>query len=159
MGRERLRTLEGARGACLSETDGAASVEALIIVPVMTVFLVGVLEFGVLLHTKLQVEAGVHDASRYLARCNLSGSTCQDVARNLAVYGTVDSENAVPRTSDWSGEKVQIEPVSGTTSAGIDYTVWRVSTAFDYHGSPMVRLIGVDRMPLWAKHEERSIGQ
>lgn len=159
MGHKQPCTRKGVLGAAASETDGAALVEALIIVPVMTVFMVGILEFGVLLHTKSQAEAGVHDASRYLARCNLSSSICQDVAKNLAVYGRVDSESAVPRTSSWSSEPVQIEPVSGTTSAGVDYTVWRVSGAFDYDGSPMIELIGVDQMPVWAKHEERSIGQ
>ena len=146
-------------GRCLSETDGAALVETVIIVPVMTVFLVGVLEFSAVLYTKLQIETGVHDASRYLARCNLNSATCQEVAKNLAVYGTVDGHDAAARTSNWSGEDVQIQPISGTTSEGIDYTVWRVSTSFDYQGSPLIELIGVDAMPFWAKHEERNIGQ
>lgn len=142
--RHRVRTLT-------REEGGAVLVETIIVVPVMIVFLVGILEFGMLLFAKLQVETGLRDAARYLARCQPGFGCSQTTARNIAVYGNVAGSGNV-RVEGWGTGDITI-----SSAAGLGLPV-RVSTDFDYPGSPLIGFIGLASINVTAFHEDRYIG-
>jgi len=68
-------------------TEGALLTETLIVVPVITIFAVGILEFGNVFWQRHQVQVGVRDAARYWSRCRAAApfNTCSpEIAQNLA---------------------------------------------------------------------------
>ncbi|TPM03811.1 pilus assembly protein [Mesorhizobium sp. B2-3-11] len=141
---------------------GAVLAEALLIVPFVTLFSVGILEFGNMFWEKEQVETGLRDAARYLARCQpsnaLSGyvSQCSDtVARRIAYYGTSDPAATALRVPGWgpSGSAIVFATV---TRAGKPVTV--ASTSLAYSNSPLFGWLGLANLTIRAYHEERYIG-
>lgn len=142
------------------DEDGAVLVETIIILPVMIVFLVGILEFGALLYNKIQVETGLKDAARYVARCPAVsglGSTCDNddfiAARNLALSGSLNGGN--PRVPGWNIDDITI--TTDPDPIAVDGVV-QVSTSFNYPGGPLLGLINLDFIPVTAFHQERVIG-
>lgn len=133
------------------QESGAAMLETIITVPVMIVFLVGILEFGMLLFAKLQVETGLRDAARYMARCQPGFGCSQAIARNIAVFGNV-AGNGGPRVEGWGTGDVTITPAPGLGERV------RVATDFDYPGSPLLGFIGLANINVTAFHEDRYIG-
>ncbi len=134
------------------EDDGTALVETMIVLPIFVIFLTGILEFGALLFTKHQVETGLRDASRYLARCPTDpafGCTTA-IAVNIALNGS--PAGGAPRVSGWSAADITITPATGLGTAV------RVATDFDYSGSPIMGLIGLTTIQITAFHEDRFIG-
>ncbi|TPK34269.1 pilus assembly protein [Mesorhizobium sp. B2-5-4] len=141
---------------------GAVLAEALIIVPFVTLFSVGILEFGNMFWEKEQIETGLRDAARYLSRCQpsnpLSGyvSQCsQAVARRIAYYGTSDPAATDLRVSGWdpSGSAIDFATV---TRAGKQVVV--ASTSHAYSSSPLFGWLGIGNITIEAYHEERYIG-
>ena len=49
--------------------EGAVLAEALLAVPFVTLFAAGILEFGNIFWERMQIDAGLRDAGRYLSRC------------------------------------------------------------------------------------------
>ena len=74
------------------ERDGAAMTEAILAVPILIMLAFGMLEFGSLFWQREQIETGLRDAARYMARCRHDTAVCQTVARNLAYYGSVSAQ-------------------------------------------------------------------
>ena len=139
-------------------------VEALIVVPVFTLFALGVLEFGNVLWQRNQLQVGVRDATRYWARCspNVAGSwpggPCNlTIARNILVYGNPGGTGN-PRVPGWDDDAVlTVEPA----------TIPSVPTASDlvemngsaiYNGSPLFSALGISEITLNYAHQERYIG-
>ena len=104
----------------MSGTEGALLTEALIVVPVVTIFAVGILEFGNVFWQRHQVQVGVRDAARYWSRCRGTApfNTCtQDIARNLAFYGNPAGTGA-PRVPGWiNDDDLDIAPLAPHASA------------------------------------------
>jgi hypothetical protein len=141
----------------LREQNGAVLVEALIAVPFVTLFSVGILEFGNMFWQKEQIETGLRDAARYLARCQADedfAAACNPtVARNIAFYGTpAPGTGAGLRVSGWgpaAGDIVISEPEDG---------VIRVATAHEYVNSSLFEWLDLDAITIEAYHDERYIG-
>ena len=64
-----LRQIRKAAADFFAERDGVAMTEAIVAVPFLFLFAVGVLEFGALFWQREQIETGLRDAARYMARC------------------------------------------------------------------------------------------
>lgn len=154
------------------ETDGAVMVETLLILPVIIVLLAGILEFGSVLFKKVELEAGLRDAARYVARCQdyVTGASvygCSiDAARNIAVYGDPSGSGGA-RVQGLAPENIYIPPdrvyqgKQGNTflySGGKDVRVIRLEATFDYPGGPLLRLLGLPLVRMSAFHEEVVVG-
>ncbi|MER9410414.1 MULTISPECIES: TadE/TadG family type IV pilus assembly protein [unclassified Mesorhizobium] len=144
------------------DEHGAVLAEALIIVPFVTLFSVGILEFGNMFWEKEQVETGLRDAARYLGRCQpsnaLSGyvSQCSEtVAQSIAYYGTSDPAATTLRVPGWSpgGSTIAFATV---TRSGEKVVV--ASTSLAYSASPLFGWLGIAGITIEAYHEERYIG-
>jgi len=147
-------------GAFLWGTEGALLTETLIVVPVVTIFSVGILEFGNVFWQRHQVQVGVRDAARYWSRCRgiAPFNTCsQTIARNLAFYGNPAGTGA-PRVPGW------------TTAAGLTITpavppsnpprnaLVTVTGTHVYTGSPLMRLIDLEAFSFSYTHNQRYMG-
>jgi Flp pilus assembly protein TadG len=151
------RRFENTLGHLLREQSGAVLVEAMIVIPFVTLFSVGILEFGNMFWQKEQIEVGLRDAARYVARCQTDVSfaaACNETAaRSIAFYGTAtpgDSDGL--RVTGWGpdeGDIVFTEPVEG---------VIRASTSHVYTNSPLFAWLDLDAITIAAHHDERYIG-
>lgn len=138
------------------DQGGAALTETIVVLPVMIVFMAGILEFSAFLYTKLQVETGLKEAARYLARCP-TGEPCDNTrARRIAVYGTPDGSGN-KRAWGWSDDASVI--AINTWTPATDFDVVQVSTTFTYPGSPLIQAIGLNGLTIAARHQERMIGR
>jgi hypothetical protein len=134
---------------------------------VVLIFLAGILEFGALLFNKMEIETGLRDAARYLARCTGAQYGCgEDLAKQIAVYGSVDG--TVPRVTGWSVDDIVItvsEPIDGVDEEGSflyrrgeSVVIVRASTSIDYPGGSLLGLLGIPLIEIDAYHEERYLG-
>lgn len=143
-----------------SGTQGALLTETLIVVPVVTIFAVGILEFGNVFWQRHQVQVGVKDAARYWSRCRgvAPFDTCsQTIARNLAFFGNPAGTGA-PRIVGWTDPgSLVIEPVTPPINPDRDDLV-TVSGTHTYVGSPLMRLIQIDAFDFSYSHNQRYIG-
>ena len=60
----------------LDEERGVALTEAMIALPIITIFAVAILEFGSLFWQRHQLETGVRDTARYWSRCRPANMSC-----------------------------------------------------------------------------------
>lgn len=95
---------------------GAILVEALLIVPIITLFALAVIEFGFLFWERQQVQSGVRDAARYWSRCSASAhaaSACNvDKAKSIATaYFDQSANRAYLRLPNWFSTDVKFYPV------------------------------------------------
>ena len=142
-----------------SKDDGAVIAEALIAVPFVTLFAVGILEFGNILWERMQIDAGLRDAGRYLSRCRPTSptytSTCSEsTAKTIAFYGTQSpAAGATLRVPGWGPTlaDITVNPV------GADGT-FTIETAHLYETSPLFGWLGIDAITISASHEERYMG-
>ncbi|MES2846880.1 MAG: TadE family protein [Pseudomonadota bacterium] len=151
-------------------TGGAILVEALIVVPVVTILAVGILEFGNVFWERQQMQSGVRDAARYWSRCNRSdaftkGNPACDIAtaRNIAFYGNPDGTGNL-RVPGWSDEDelniywvrdntiLAAQPVNPTRD---DLVV--VDGELDYFGSPLFGMLQIDPIVVTYRHTQRYI--
>ena len=134
-------------------------VEAILILPVITIFTAGVLEFGNVLWQRQQLQAGVRDAARYYARCRTSFNVCSEaIARNIAFYATpspgADTPERVPGWNDPS----QIEIYGPTPTAVPTTQIITVRGFNQYVPSPWFSALGVSNVTVEYVHEQRFIG-
>lgn len=134
--------------------------ETLIVVPVVTIFAVGILEFGNVFWQRHQVQVAVRDAARYWARCRgiAPFDTCsQTIARNLAFYGNPAGTGA-PRIVGWTDPTaLVIDPVIPPSSPDLDDLVI-VTGTHTYTGSPLMRLLQIEAFDFSYTHEQRYMG-
>lgn len=146
-------------------TSGAILVEALIVVPVVVVFAVGVAEFGSIFWQRHQLQAGVRDAARYMARCTevpATASNCDPaIARNIAFFGTPTLTATTPhRVRGWyENGTLEFKTIEVKNSAGtkVDMLV-QVTGRATYTGSGLIGLIGLAKVDFAYSHQERFIG-
>ncbi|AGS24938.1 Flp pilus assembly TadE-like protein (plasmid) [Rhizobium etli] len=138
--------------------EGAVLAEALLAIPFVTLFAAAILEFGSVFWQRMQIDAGLRDAGRYLSRCRpLSGTyvpTCnQATAKTIAFYGTqTPAAGAQPRVPGWN------DPADITISAPDADGNITISTAHLYQSSPVFGFLGIDAITISSFHEERYIG-
>lgn len=101
---------------------GAILVEALLVIPVISLFALAVIEFGYVFWERQQVQAGVRDAARYWSRCSptafASGAGCTvDKAKDIAVsYLDVSRNQTFARLPNWLKADVKFYPVIKTAA-------------------------------------------
>lgn len=157
------------------EEHGSVLVEMTLITPLMIALSAGVFEFGNLIHQKLLIESGLRDAARYAARCNPdfytpSGTTCEQIAANIASTGTWDGTGGA-RVAGWGSADVTVDrgyltiPITvdadgnqNYRSATANVRTVRVSTSFEYDGTSLLLYLGLSPIILTGAHEERVIG-
>lgn len=146
-------------------TRGAILTETVIVVPVVTVFALGVVEFGGLLWQRHQLQAGVRDAARYWSRCTpVTGlSVCTiDKARLVAFYGRTNPavrscESRELRVRNWcETSQLTITPAVPPLLPGPTDVV-TVTGTLTYRGSPVFRLVS-NPVALTYSVEARYIG-
>ncbi|TPK85393.1 pilus assembly protein [Mesorhizobium sp. B2-4-12] len=149
------------------DEQGAALVEVAIVTPFVLLLSAGVFEFSNIFNTRLLLEAGVEDASRYMARCSSDWNTCSGLAKNLAVNGAITNGSA--RVTGWTTSQVTI---SKTSTAAIDAAtgtqlylsstgtvdVVQVSTAYPYPTLGLWSYLGFGALTLSVLHQERVFG-
>ncbi len=139
--------------------DGAVLTEALVAVPFITIFAAGILEFGNIFWERMQIDAGLRDAGRYLARCRPDSGTydptCNETtAKLIAFYGTQSPPaGAALRVAGWGPALSDIT----ITPADANGTI-TVQTAHLYQSSPVFSWLGLDAITISSSHEERYIG-
>jgi len=147
----------------VAQTHGALLTETLIVVPVVTIFAVGILEFGNVFWQRHQVQVGVRDAARYWARCHRDEvfMTCSDViAANLALYGQ-PTPSATLRVPGWDDpDLLEFSPLPDRISVapGQEGFTVTVTGTHTYTGSPLMRLLQIEAFDFSYTHEQRYIG-
>ena len=142
-----------------SRDDGAGLTEALVAVPFITLFAAGILEFGNIFWERMQIDAGLRDAGRYLARCRPDSGTYDPTcnaatAKMIAFYGTQSpAANTALRVRGWGPDlaAITIVPVDA------DGTI-TVQTSHVYQSSPIFSWLGIDQITIRSSHEERYMG-
>jgi Flp pilus assembly protein TadG len=148
-----------------NSTQGAILVEALIVVPVVTIFAIGIIEFGNVFWERQQLQAGVRDAARYWARCHdwstTSGANTQTcsitTAQNIAFYGKPFPEaggSTYLRVPNWNQPEdltiTPATPVFGDTVVAVGVV--------DYANSPLFRFLNIGAIRFGYRYEQRYIG-
>src|SRR6516165_3938726 len=100
-------------------SEGSALIEGAIIVPVLSVLVLGVFEFSWLIDQQHLISTGIDDAARYIARsANPNDLTIQRAAKNLATTGAIDGNTA--RVRGWTARDVNITYAPVNNSVGVD---------------------------------------
>lgn len=148
------------------DDEGSILAEAMLVIPVVTIFAVGILEFGNVFWQRHLLEVGVRDAARYWARCRpLSGSEefmhcSQTIARNIAIYGNPAGTGnfRVPNWQDGAGS-VTIEPAEADIPSQPTPTdVVIVKGTMTYAPSPLFRFLRTGNVAISYTHMERYYG-
>ncbi|MGC9370868.1 MAG: TadE/TadG family type IV pilus assembly protein [Paracoccaceae bacterium] len=155
-----------ARRTFSGDERGSVLVEALLLLPVLTIFTIGVLEFGNVLWQRHQVQTGVRDAARYWSRCQPAhpsvsppfNSWCSvSIAQNIAFYGTPDGSGP-PRVPGWTDPAdLTISPVPQPSNPGPTDVV-TVTGTLEYNGSPLFGVLNISILEIEYSHSERYLG-
>jgi Flp pilus assembly protein TadG len=136
----------------LRDEEGIAMTEALIALPFLTFLAVAVLEFGSLFWQREQMETGLRDAARYMARCR-QASGCDTIASNLAYYGNSNGSGAL-RVPNWNATNA---PITFSNPSGVGGTVSATST-HTLANSPLFGWLGIDAIVITVNNDQRRIG-
>jgi TadE-like protein len=142
-----VRKLSAARFA--KGEDGVVMTEALVAVPFLFLLSVGVLEFGAVLWEREQIQTGLRDAARYMARCR-EPVACEANAQNLAYYSDVYGGGSL-RVPGW--DAVDSPIVFTTAGDGITAT-----TTHQMVTSPLFGVLNIDGISVTLAHTQRRIG-
>lgn len=155
-----LQKLRQLRARFTVSESGVVMTEALLAVPFLTLFSVGLLEFGAVLWQREQIETGLRDAARYVARCRTSASnaavpaSCLTVARNLAYHATVDGTGPL-RVSGWNVGTSNIVFTYPALGAETGVTA---TTTNQMISSPMFGMLDIDALTITLSHSQRRVG-
>jgi len=144
--------------------DGSILVEAIVVIPIITIFAVGVIEFGNVFWQRHQIETGVRDAARYWARCrpfDSDGSVfmpCdQSTAKNIAMFA-VPTGSTPQRVPGWNNpNSIIITPVS-TPVVSTSSDIVTVTATVVYQDSPLFSMLGIGGLTIEISHQQRYIG-
>jgi hypothetical protein len=146
----------------LGEERGVVLVETLLAVPVLTIFAVGILEFGNMMWQRQQLQAGVKDAARYWARCRPTdaGSAympCSiDTARLIAFTGR--PEGGAPRVPGWDeASELVITPATPPTLP-TDTDIVTVRGTVVYNSGPLIPFLFPQQFTLGYYYQTRYLG-
>jgi hypothetical protein len=153
-----MRSLRKQMRYFMAATAGSILVEAMLVIPVVTIFAVGVLEFGNVLWQRQQLQTGVRDAARYWSRCRPDFSFCShEIARNLAFYGNPGGVGGL-RVPNWSAAAdLEIEPILPPPAPQPDDLVV-VTGRVEYRSSPLFGVLLINPIVISYTHSERYIG-
>ena len=151
----------------LGEERGAALVEMTLITPLMLALAAGVFEFSNIMHTKLLIETGLRDGTRYIARCYRSEppTACETSGIDVAVMGGT----ATARVINWTAGQVSVGYETTPISVDVDglqnyrsntseVRVVAMSTDYAYTGTGLWAYLGFGALTLSMMHEERVLG-
>jgi hypothetical protein len=150
------------------DRSGTSLVETAIVLPFVLVLGFGVIEYGNALYLNHQIETGVRDAARYLARHEDPLAMVAE-AKQLALTGSITGGDK--RVSAWDGGDITVSlreianPVDPTTGerpyrGGDPIKVVRVSTNVSYEGLGGLNMLGsTSVLNFSVSHEERVIGE
>lgn len=139
------------------DQHGVIFVEALLVLPILILLTFAILEFGNIMWQRQQVQVGVRDAARYWSRCRTDVDTCNDIARNIAFYGT-PAAGLTPRVPGWElPDQLTIDPATLPTTPADDDIV-TVAGAVTYAGSPVFSRIFSNSITLNYTYTIRYIG-
>jgi Flp pilus assembly protein TadG len=142
--------------------DGAALVEAAIILPIFLVLVGGVYEFGFFLYQEQLAVSGVRDAARYLAlTSDATSMTNQAAAKNLAVTGSINGGTS--RVAGWSTSEVSVaidsvDNSAGTYSGGSTIQLVTVSTSFPDPTLGFLGPLDLKAPTISVSNQERVVG-
>lgn len=136
------------------EERGAVLAETLLVIPFLTLLAAGILEFGQIFWQRQQIETGLRDAARYMARCRHDAAICQATARNLAYRGTVDGSGPL-RVPNWP---VGTETITFTSTDTGTETIVTAQTVHTMIESPVLAWLGLGEIAVTANHSQRRIG-
>ncbi len=142
----------------LNADEGTILTEALIVVPFVTIFAVGILEFGNVFWQRHLLEVGVRDAARYWSRCKPSFNPCSvTIARNFAFFGNPDGTGPL-RVPNWYGDvALTITPLEPPVEPDeTDLVVVTGETI--YAASPLVSMLRIGDVAISYSHQQRYIG-
>ncbi|MEN8834220.1 MAG: TadE family protein [Pacificibacter sp.] len=141
----------------IDDRRGAVLVEALLVLPILTILTFGILEMGQLMWQRQQLQVGVRDAARYWSRCRTSVAMCNDRARNIAFYGTPETGTAL-RVPGWNTElQLTISP-NTLPNPPQRSDIVRVHGEVQYLGSPMFDAIFDSGITIQYSYTTRYIG-
>lgn len=137
--------------------SGVVLVEALIAIPAMTFFTIGILEFGNMMWQRQQLQVGVRDAARYWSRCrpgsgatDAGGNPLADympcsitIAEQIAFFGYpgASASTSSRRVPTWDDStELTITPATPPTNPTATDVVTVTGTA-PYSGSPVLSWI------------------
>lgn len=144
---------------------GAILVEVLLVFPVITLFAIGMLEFGYIFWERQQMQAGVRDAARYWSRCNLAATTTSACsiakARDIALtYHDPVANTTYSRLAGWTvaqADAVVITPaVPPAVPASTDLVT--VTGTLQHNSSPLFVLLNLPPIPISYTYTMRYIG-
>jgi hypothetical protein len=143
-----------------NDDEGTILAEALIVIPLVTIFAVGILEFGNVFWQRHLLEVGVRDAARYWARCRPDFMSCSvATARNIAFYGIPNPSGPTAlRVPNWSGDDALTfsDETPPTNPTSTDTVI--VTGTMSYSPSPLFGLLGFDGVEISYSHEQRYYG-
>lgn len=145
-----------------NDDDGTILAEALLVIPVVTIFAVGILEFGNVFWQRHLMEVGVRDAARYWSRCDPDFAPCSlAIAENIALYGTPGgkADGGELRVPNWEGEgAVTILPAVPVANPSAADTVV-VTGTMTYAPSPVFGFLNIGGgISISYTHQERYYG-
>mgnify|MGYP000604468180 CR=1 FL=1 len=148
------------------DENGSVLLEALLLLPVLTIFSIGVLEFGNVLWQRHQLQTGVRDAARYWSRCHADQPTgnppfnswCSEaIARNIAFHGNPGGTGPL-RVPGWDEPaELTIAPnpqPDHPTATDLVTVTGRV----EYMGSPLFGALNIPILDIEYTHTERYLG-
>lgn len=143
----------------LTDTSGAAVVEAALLFPLLGLMCFGIVDGSMLLLQNHKVEQGLVAGAGYLARAQ-TPDTVKAQARNFAVTGRPDGTGSA-RVAGWSPSdvRVTIRTVAndGNYRGTSDVKIATVSTSLPYRGLGLIKLASGGRVSIKANHEERLV--
>ncbi|MEX0346094.1 MAG: TadE/TadG family type IV pilus assembly protein [Rhizobiaceae bacterium] len=144
------------------DASGVAMTEAIVAVPFLVIMAAGVLEMSSIFWQRQQIEAGLRDSVRYMARCrhgvsaSLPSSTnCLTVARNLAYHGN-SAGNGPLRVPSWNAAN-SIITYTKTTLASGQINI-EAETTHTLVASPFFLWMFEGTWDIRANYEQREIG-
>lgn len=138
--------------------EGTILTEALIVVPFVTIFAVGILEFGNVFWQRHLLEVGVRDAARYWSRCKPTFNPCSiENARNFAFFGNPEGTGPM-RVPYWSGdEQLTITPTTPPVEPDETDLIVVTGTA-TYAASPLISMLRIGDVTMSYTHQQRYFG-
>jgi Flp pilus assembly protein TadG len=144
----------------LRDERGSAGVEAALVAPVLLAVVLGASDMGSMLLERHKMKAGLAAAARLLAHAP-DPTALETVAKNVAVTGQTSGGTAT--VAAWTTSQVAVSyrmtsNTAGQYIGGSSIRVIRLQSSRTYTGFGMLKLVGINSVPLTVAHEERWTG-
>lgn len=142
----------------LRREEGAVLAEALLAIPFVTIFAAGILEFGSIFWQRMQIDAGLRDAGRYLSRCRpVSGTyvpTCNQATAKTIAFTERKHPRQAPYPASPAGITLPTSPSLRRMRTGTSPFPPLIST----RPRRCSAFWGIGAITISSFHEERYIG-